>query len=200
MDINIVINKRIYKQYKDDILPLSARLFCDPYFYEINNYNIPFDLKGIENYLRFTDKVKLYTTSTFLDFVNILLVLSFLKEKQYDKKVLINYHILNATSLEKSLFISLSLKKDDYQNVDELLDAIKENKEMKNNGLKLPGLINFINFYNLLVNQNKFMLYFQEVIEENEEDEEKIAQYLYDKYSNMDLCKQFYLDYLKKIL
>ena len=35
-NIKVIINKRIYENYKEDILPLSARLFCDPYFYELN--------------------------------------------------------------------------------------------------------------------------------------------------------------------
>ena len=76
----IVINKKIYEKYKDDILPLSARLFCEPYFYDINNYEVPLDLKGLENFLAFTEEIEIYTTSTFLDFVNIILVLSFLKK------------------------------------------------------------------------------------------------------------------------
>ena len=38
MDINIVINKDIYLTYKDEILKLNARIFSEPYFYDIENY------------------------------------------------------------------------------------------------------------------------------------------------------------------
>ena len=72
MKSNIVINKKIYEKYKDDILPLSARLFCEPYFYDIANYNVPLDLKGLENFLSFTKEIEIYTTTTFIDFVNII--------------------------------------------------------------------------------------------------------------------------------
>ena len=71
----IVINKKIYERYKEDILPLSARLFCEPYFYNISNYEVPLDLKGLENFLLFTEEIEIYTTSTFIDFVNILLLI-----------------------------------------------------------------------------------------------------------------------------
>ena len=99
MKSNIVINKKIYEKYKDDILPLSARLFCEPYFYDIANYNVPLDLKGLENFLSFTKEIEIYTTTTFIDFVNILLVLSFLKEKSYSGNVKINYSFLNNSRL-----------------------------------------------------------------------------------------------------
>ena len=43
----IVINSSIYRKYKEDILPLNARLFCDEHFYNLDNYNVPLDLKGV---------------------------------------------------------------------------------------------------------------------------------------------------------
>lgn len=200
MDINIVINSKVYLTYKDEILPLSARLFCDSYFYDIKNYKDPIDLKGIENYLKFTDNVNLYTTSSFLDFVNILLVLSFLKSKNYDCNINIFYHNINEKSFDKSIIMKVNLKLNDLCNVDEILNNIKDSKEITNSNLKLPGIINYINFYNLLTNTDKFLLCFEEVIDSFDEDIELIANYLYQKYSNMGLDKQYYLSYLKKIM
>ena len=52
----------------------------------------------------------------------------------------------------------------------------------------------------MLNDKEKFMIIFEEIIDENEEDIESIATYLKDKYSNMDLDKDYYIDYLKKIL
>ena len=43
----IVINSSIYSKYKEDILPLNARLFCDENFYNLDSYNVPLDLKCI---------------------------------------------------------------------------------------------------------------------------------------------------------
>ena len=54
MNTHIIINKKIYENYKDEILPLSARLFCDEYFYELENYAQPIELTGIKNYLSYT--------------------------------------------------------------------------------------------------------------------------------------------------
>ena len=201
MELNIIINKRIYENYKEDILPLSARLFCDPYFYELKTYSHPFDLKGIQTYLKFTRNVILHTTSTFIDFVNILLVLSFLKENGYNNQVTINYYMLNQKSLDKALFISLKQSSNDYNNVDELLNNIKNDKTINNNNLiNLPGLINFINFYNLLIDKEKFLLVFEEIIEQNDENIDRIANYLYEKYSNMGLDLNFYINHLTNIL
>lgn len=199
MELNIIINKRIYETYKDEILPLSARLFCQPNFYNLDKYEHPFDLKGIQPYLKFTRNIILHTTSTFIDFVNILLVMSFLKENNYTNQLTINYYMLNQDSLKKGLLISLNLKTSDYEKVDLLIKDIN-NKNIQNDYIKLPGSINFINFYNLITNKEKFLLYFQEVIEENDENIDRIAKYLFEKYSNMGLDLNYYIDYLKEIL
>ena len=76
MKSHIIVNELIVKDYKDDILNLNVRLFTNKYYYELDNYEIPLDLKGIENHLTFIDEVIIYTSTTFIDYVNVLLVLS----------------------------------------------------------------------------------------------------------------------------
>ena len=198
MNTHIVINKRIYENYKDEILPLSARLFCDEYFYDLANYKEPIELIGIKNYLSYIDEIILYTTATCLDFINILLVLSFLKNNNYKGVVNIKYYLLTSTKLKDGMFMETSLNDSDLSLVDELLNNIKNNKLVKNNGLKLPGLINYINYYNILVDDDNFDFYFQEMIEEYEDDIDSFAEYLSEKYINMGLNKQFYINFLKK--
>ena len=196
----IIVNKDIYLKYKDEILPLNARLFSEPYFYDLKSYNVPLDLKGIENYLSFTNQIIIYTTSSFIDFVNILLVLTFLKEKGYSSEVVINYVFLHQTTLDKAISINNKLTLQQYNEVDHILECIKENKPMPNINFPIIGYINFSNFYNMLIDHNKFMMCFEEIIEEYEEDAEDIANYLFEKYSNFGLSKEFYLDYLTKYL
>ena len=196
----IIINSSIYNKYKEDILPLNARLFCDPYFYDIENYKTPLDLKGIENYLLFIDEIIIYTTSTFVDFVNILLVLAFLKEKEYKGKVSINYVMLHQVKLKDSVFVNITLTNKDYDRVADFLSAIKKKEEIKDFNIKLPGAINYINFYNMLADSEKFIMTLQEVIDECDEDIIEVSNYLFDNYSNMGLSKEFYLEYLKKYM
>lgn len=198
MESHIVINSRIYEKYKEDILPLSARLFCDDYFYNLSSYEVPLDLKGIATYLPYIKKITLYTTATFIDFVNVLLVLSFLNDNNYQNEVQINYYLLNGDSLNKALFVSSKLTH--YEDANVILESIKNNKKISSVNLKIPGFINYVNFFNMFVDTEDFLIYFEELIDECEEDNEKIAEYLADKYSNMGINKQYYLDYLNKIM
>ena len=196
----IVINSSIYRKYKEDILPLNARLFCDEHFYNLDNYNVPLDLKGIENFLIFTDEIEVYTTSTFIDFINILLILDFLKSKEYKGKVKINYVMFNSNKLKESILVNTTLTNIDYDNVADFLLSIKKKEEIKGFNIKLPGSINNIIFYNMLIDSNKFIMTLEDVIDEYEEDIDEVASYLFENYSNMGLSKDFYLEYLKKYM
>ena len=196
----IVINKKIYERYKEDILPLSARLFCEPYFYNISNYEVPLDLKGLENFLLFTEEIEIYTTSTFIDFVNILLVLEFLKNKEFKGNVKINYLFLNGLNLGKSIFVNSNLTLTDYNDVGCIIEALKQGKILPKFSNKLIGYINYQNFYNMLIDADKFIFSLSEVIEKYDEDIDLIATYLEDKYSNMGLNKDFYLEFLRKYM
>ena len=196
----IVINSSIYSKYKEDILPLNARLFCDENFYNLDSYNVPLDLKGIENYLIFIDEIEVYTTSTFIDFVNILLILDFLKTKEYKGKVIINYVMLSSKKLKDSILVNTTLTNNEYDNVADFLLSLKNKEEIKNFNIKLPGSINYINFYNMLVDSDKFIMTLQDVIDECDEDIDEVTDYLFDNYSNMGLSKEFYLEYLKNYM
>ena len=196
----IVINSSIYSKYKEDILPLNARLFCDENFYNLDSYNVPLDLKGIENYLIFIDEIEVYTTSTFIDFVNILLILDFLKTKEYKGKVIINYVMFSSNKLKDSILVNTTLTNNEYDNVADFLLSLKNKEEIKNFNIKLPGSINYINFYNMLVDSDKFIMTLQDVIDECDEDIDEVTDYLFDNYSNMGLSKEFYLEYLKKYM
>lgn len=196
----IVINSSIYSKYKEDILPLNARLFCDENFYNLDSYNVPLDLKGIENYLIFIDEIEVYTTSTFIDFVNILLILDFLKTKEYKGKVIINYVMFSSKKLKDSILVNTTLTNNEYDNVADFLLSLKNKEEIKNFNIKLPGSINYINFYNMLVDSDKFIMTLQDVIDECDEDIDEVTDYLFDNYSNMGLSKEFYLEYLKKYM
>lgn len=196
----IVINSSVYSKYKEDILPLNARLFCDENFYNLESYNVPLDLKGIENYLIFIDEIEVYTTSTFIDFVNILLILDFLKTKEYKGKVIINYVMFSSKKLKDSILVNTTLTNNEYDNVADFLLSLKNKEEIKNFNIKLPGSINYINFYNMLVDSDKFIMTLQDVIDECDEDIDEVTDYLFDNYSNMGLSKEFYLEYLKKYM
>lgn len=198
MDINIIINTKIYQTYKDDIILLNPRLFCNPNFYTIKTYTIPNDLTGISSYLKYVDVIYLHSLSTFIDFVNILLVLSYLKQNNYQGQVIIKYYLLNNNNFKKAVFVNTSLTNSDYNNVDEIINAIKVENSISNIMLKLPGFINYINFYNMIIDKEKFIFSINDIIEEYEEDIDLISSYLEEKYSNMGLNKQFYLDILKK--
>ena len=196
----IVINSSIYSKYKEDILPLNARLFCDENFYNLDSYNVSLDLKGIENYLIFIDEIEVYTTSTFIDFVNILLILDFLKTKEYKGKVKVNYVMFNSNKLKDSILVNTTLTNNEYDNVADFLLSLKNKEEIKNFNIRLPGSINYINFYNMLVDSDKFIMTLQDVIDECDEDIDEVTDYLFDNYSNMGLSKEFYLEYLKKYM
>lgn len=196
----IVVNRQIYLKYKDEILPLNARLFSEPFFYNLKDYSIPLDLSGLENYLSFTSEIIIYATSSFIDFVNILLVLSFLNKKDYNGKVVINYVFLHEKNLQKAILINNNLTKTDYNNVDALIKSIIEEKQLPNIDFKVTGYLNHMNFYNMLIDPEKFIMCLEDVIEKYDEDIENIASYLYEKYSNMGLSKEFYLSYLEKNL
>lgn len=200
MITSIIVNKDIYKNYKDSFISLNARLFTEQYFYELNTYEIPLDLKGIEMYIQYNDQIDIYSSTTYIDFINVLLVLSFLRKNNYQKKVVIHYCKFIDKSLEKSNFLNITLKSNDYSNVDLLLFEIKKGKIIKQELINLPGSHNFINFHNMINDNQKFMLSLQEVIEEFDEDIDDIANYLYEKYSNFALSKEYYINYLKKFM
>ena len=50
----------------------------------------------------------------------------------------------------------------------------------------------------MLLDSNKFLMNIDEMLEEVEEDESKLANYLAVRYSNMGLSEKFYDQYLKE--
>ena len=112
----------------------------------------------------------------------------------------LKYVFANNTSLEKSILVNSELTIKDYDNVDEILDCIKNNNIVKISNFKVVGYLNFINFYNNMVDIEKFMISLEEVIEDFEEDVNEIAIYLETKYSNMGLNREYYLNYLNKYM
>lgn len=196
----IIINKSIYEKYKDEVLSLNARLFCEPYFYQLENYQPPFDLTGLEKYIKYIQEIEILSSSTFLDFINILLLLSFLKSVDYKEKIIINYYILKKNHLKEALFSQVTLTSKDYEKIDDLLNDIKNKKIVQKIDIQLPGILNYINFYNLMHDSEKFLFSLQDIIEEYDEDIYQIAFYLQEKYSNMGFNQEFYLEYLKKYL
>lgn len=196
----IIVNKDIYLKHKDEILPLNPRLFSEPYFYSLNTYEVPFDLKGISNYLPFTKEIIIYACSTFIDFVNVLLILSFFKDNNFEGKVNIKYVFNKNATLEKSILINTELTKSDYNDVGLILECLKENKPLPNKDFKVVGYLSFANFYNMMVDYERFMLVIEDAIEDFEEDVDQIATYLETKYSNMGLSKEYYLKYLNKYM
>lgn len=196
----IVVNQDIYLKYKDEILPLNPRLFKEPYFYSLSEYEIPFDLKGISNYLSFTDEIIIYACSTFIDFVNILLILSFLKDNNYQGKVIIKYVLNKGKCLKDSVLVNSELTLKDYDNVNELINIIKNNKPLPRNDFKVVGYLSYVNFYNMIIDYDTFSLVVEDLIEDLEDDVDAIAMYLCDRYNNMGLSKEFYISYLKKYM
>ena len=199
MNYNIIVNKKIYECYKDDFITLNARMFTNEYFYNIDSYKDDLALKGITNYLVFAKEIIIYATSSFIDFVNVLLVLSFLKEHNYDKTVIVKYYLLNQQSIKNAKIAEIKLTSKDYLNINLLINQIKNFKKATVYDVKLIGFNNFLNFYNMLVDFDKFLLSLDEIIEEKDLNNEEIASYLYEKYSNMGLSKEFYQSYLKKV-
>ncbi|MDY2889802.1 MAG: hypothetical protein SOU19_09620 [Candidatus Caccosoma sp.] len=199
MNYNIIVNKRIYECYKDDFITLNARMFTNEYFYDIDSYKNDLALKGISNYLAFTKEIVIYATSSFIDFVNILLILSYLKESNYDNTIIVKYYLLNQASITDAKIAEIKLASKDYLNVNLLINQIKSFKKATVYDVKLIGINNFLNFYNMLVDYDKFLLSLDEVIEEKDLNKKEIASYLYEKYSNMGLSMEFYQNYLKKV-
>lgn len=199
MNYNIIVNKKIYECYKDDFITLNVRMFTKEYFYDIASYKDDLAIKGISNYLAFTKEIVVYATSSFIDFVNILLVLSFLKENNYDKTIIVKYYLLDQITINNAKIAEVSLTSKDYLNINLLINQIKGFKKATVYDVKLIGINNFLNFYNMLVDSDKFLLSLDEVIEEKDLNSEEIATYLYEKYSNMGLSKEFYQNYLKKV-
>jgi hypothetical protein len=200
MKSHIIVNELIVKDYKDDILNLNVRLFTNKFYYDLENYQIPLDLKGIENHLSFIDEVVIYTSTTFIDYVNVLLVLSFLRSNSYCKNITIKYYNFICKDFLKDNFLNISLTNKEYDNVDYLLTLLKLKKVIKEDLVSLPGSYNFINFINMINNHEYFIESLQEVIEHYYEDIDNIASYLANKYSHIGLNKQYYLDYLEKYM
>ena len=156
MKSHIIVNESIIKDYKDDILNLNVRLFTNDYYYDLDNYEIPLDLKGIENHLSFMDEVIIYVYTTFIDYVNVLLVLSFLRSNSYKNKVTVKYFNFTEKDFNKDNFLNISLTNKEYDNVDYLLTLLKLKKYIKEDLVKLPGSYNFVNFINMINNKENF--------------------------------------------
>ena len=199
MNYNIIVNKRIYECYKDDFITLNVRMFTKEYFYDIASYKDDLAIKGISNYLAFTKEIVIYATTSFIDFVNSLLVLSYLKENNYDKTIIVKYYLLDQIAINNAKIAEVRLTSKDYLNINLLINQIKGFKKATVYDVKLIGINNFLNFYNMLVDSDKFLLSLDEVIEDKDLNSEEIATYLYEKYSNMGLSKEFYQNYLKKV-
>ena len=131
MKSHIIVNESIIKDYKDDTLNLNVRLFTNDYYYDLDNYEIPLDLKGIENHLAFIDEVIIYVSTTFIDYVNVLLVLSFLRSNSYKNKVTVKYFNFTEKDFNKDNFLNISLTNKEYDNVDYLLTLLKLKKYIK---------------------------------------------------------------------
>ena len=132
--------------------------------------------------------------------ITYLLILDFLKTKEYKGKVKVNYVMFNSNKLKDSILVNTTLTNNEYDNVADILLSLKNKEEIKNFNIKLPGSINYINFYNMLVDSDKFIMTLQDVIDECDEDIDEVTDYLFDNYSNMGLSKEFYLEYLKKYM
>ena len=98
------------------------------------------------------------------------------------------------------MFVSNTLTLQDYENVNELIALLKDSKPLPTIDFKVVGYLNFINFYNMIVDYEKFMLTIEDIIEDLEDDIDAIASYLCDKYFNMGLSKEFYVSYLRKYM
>lgn len=200
MKSHIIVNELIIKDYKDDILNLNVRLFTNKYYYDLDNYEIPLDLKGIENHLAFIDEVIIYVSTTFIDYVNVLLVLSFLRSNSYKNKVTVKYFNFTEKDFNKDNFLNISLTNKEYDNVDYLLTLLKLKKYIKEDLVKLPGSYNFVNFINMINNKENFIESLKETIEHFDEDIDNIASYLANKYSFIGLNKNYYIEYLEKFM
>ncbi len=198
MEYHIIVNSNVYKKYKDEIIKLNVRLFCDDNYTNIKNYIPPIDLTGIIDYLPYCEKIFIESTTTFLDYINILLILSFLNAHDYTKKVIINYYNLQEKNYNKAVFTSLLLKKEDYMDIKILIKCLMENIKLPKLILQIPGSINFINFHNNLVDKELFKSLIAEDIDKFDGDIDEIAAYLENRFSQFNLSKKFYKDYLTK--
>ena len=195
----IILNENIYRQYKDEVLSLNPRLFTDNYFYNLDTYETPFDLKGLENYLSYVEQIEIFVSFSFLDFTNLLLILSFLKEKKYQNDIIVSYLFTNKARLSEAKLTSTKLKLEDLKDVDEILLCLKNKQSIKNVSLKIPGFINYVNFFNILTNKEQFLEIIDEAMEDIEDNETTIAKYLADKYETMGLNEKFYQEYIKEL-
>lgn len=198
MKYHIINNYDIFKDYKSELVNLNIRLFGEPYFYNLKSYQVPIELNGLINYLSYVEEIVIYSTATFIDFINILLILSFLKNNNYQGKVLINYLLLKKQNIKDAIFTKTIISINDFIDVDLVLANITNNQEVKNHKVNILGYANYINFYNMLLDSNKFLMNIDEMLEEVEEDESKLANYLAMRYSNMGLSEKFYDQYLKE--
>ncbi len=198
MKYHIINNYDIFKDYKSEFVNLNIRLFGEPYFYNLKSYQVPIELNGLINYLSYVEEIVIYSTATFIDFINILLILSFLKNNNYQGKILINYLLLKKQNIKDAIFTKIIISINDFIDVDLVLANITNNQEVKNHKVNILGYANYINFYNMLLDSNKFLMNIDEMLEEIEEDESKLANYLAMRYSNMGLSEKFYGQYLKE--
>lgn len=198
MEYHIIVNSNVYNKYKEEIIKLNVRLFCDDNYSNIKNYLPPIDLTGIIDYLPYCEKIFIESTTTFLDYINILLVLSFLNEHEYKKSVIINYYNLQEKKYQKAIFTSLCLNKEEYIDIKLLLNCLKENVKLPKLLLQIPGAINFINFHNNLVDKELFKSLIADDIDNFDGDIEEIAAYLENRFSQFNLSKEFYKNYLTK--
>ena len=198
MKYHIINNYDIFKDYKSEFVNLNIRLFGEPYFYNLKSYQVPIELNGLINYLSYVEEIVIYSTATFIDFINILLILSFLKNNNYQGKILINYLLLKKQNIKDAIFTKIIISINDFIDVDLVLANITNNQEVKNHKVNILGYANYINFYNMLLDSNKFLMNIDEMLEEVEEDESKLANYLAVRYSNMGLSEKFYDQYLKE--
>jgi len=199
MKNNVIVNELIYKNYKDEVIDLNPRLFTTPYFYSLNTYTTPIDLSGMEHYLKYSEEVIIYATSSFIDFVNILLVLSYLKANNYTKNVTVNYYLSRTNKLDKDLLISKTLNSQDYLDVNDILMSLKENKKITSKGNYLAGMLNYVSFFNTLADSDLLFSIIEDELED-EYDYNNAVQYLVDKYANMGINKEYFEGYVSKHL
>ena len=108
--------------------------------------------------------------------------------------------MFKSNKLQDSILVNTTLTTNDYYDVTSMIESLINENEIKSYNIKLPGIINFVNFYNMIINPERFMITLQEVIEDNDEDIEEVANYLVNQYSNMGLSKEFYLQYLNRYM
>ena len=88
--------------------------------------------------------------------------------------------MFNSNKLKDSILVNTTLTNNEYDNVADFLLSLKNKEEIKNFNIKLPGSINYINFYNMLVDSDKFIMTLQDVIDECDEDIDEVTDYLFD--------------------